>query len=83
MRVTASQSFPEVDDAIAWLQQYGQARMTGTGSSVFTSFPDETTARDVLAQVPADLQGFVARGMNAHQHELFALDRGLQLDYSM
>ena len=27
--------YPEVEQALTWLTQFGQARMTGTGASVF------------------------------------------------
>ena len=30
--------YPPVDEALLWLSQYGPARMTGTGSSVFAGF---------------------------------------------
>jgi 4-diphosphocytidyl-2-C-methyl-D-erythritol kinase len=63
--------YPEVDNALNWLSQFGDARMTGTGSSAFTSFPDEATANEVLAKLPTDLHGFVARGINSLDHGFF------------
>jgi 4-diphosphocytidyl-2-C-methyl-D-erythritol kinase len=56
--------YPKVAAAADWLAQYGQARLTGTGASVFAAFPDAVRARQVLAQRPAELSGFVARGCN-------------------
>lgn len=63
--------YPEVDAAIEWLNQFAPARMTGTGSSVFAAFDDETSARAVLAKLPTDRQGplknisgFVAKAVN-------------------
>ena len=57
--------YPEVEQALTWLTQFGQARMTGTGASVFADFTDETKANAALSQLPARWQGFVARGLNS------------------
>jgi len=55
---------PEVDNALNWLEKFGQARLTGTGACVFCEFPGEQEARSALHQLPTDLHGFVARGLN-------------------
>ena len=57
--------YPEVSRALAWLTQFGLARMTGTGASVFASFEAENTANAALSQLPEHWQGFVARGLNS------------------
>jgi len=57
--------YPEVEKALNWLSQYAESRMTGTGSSVFASFPDAAGAEAALAELPADWTGFVARGVNS------------------
>lgn len=56
--------FPEVTTALAWLQNYGAARMTGTGASVFAAFEQREPAERILAQLPTQWQGFVAQGKN-------------------
>lgn len=57
--------FPVVDEALKWLAQFGEnARMTGTGSSVFLAVEDETTARRIVNKVPDQWPAFVARGRN-------------------
>ena len=56
--------YPEVDFALCWLNQYGTAQMTGTGACVFASFESAEAAQAVLEQVPAQLSGFVAKGVN-------------------
>lgn len=58
--------FREVDNLLNWLSNFGQPRMTGSGSSVFLPVPDEETGRSVLAESPAESTGFVARGLNEH-----------------
>ena len=57
---------PEIGRAIAWLSQFGDARMTGSGSCVFAEFPSQEAAGRVLAQCPADLRGWVASGLDVH-----------------
>ncbi len=53
-----------VDEAIAWLGQFGPARLTGSGGCLFAPFTDEAKARAVFAQRPSGWEGFVARGRN-------------------
>lgn len=57
--------YPPVDKALKWLANFtSNARMTGTGASVFAAFDSEAQAQQVLAQAPGDLPGFVAQGIN-------------------
>ena len=58
--------YPQVARHLEWLHQYGDARMTGSGACVFCAFDGEVQARRALAQLPADMRGFVARGMERH-----------------
>jgi 4-diphosphocytidyl-2-C-methyl-D-erythritol kinase len=55
---------PEVDAALRWLSRHGDARMTGTGASVFAPFSDRAQAQRCLDSLPGGWHGFVARGMN-------------------
>lgn len=57
--------YPEVKSALEWLGANApEARMSGTGSSVFARFDSREQAASVLARKPAQLKGFVARGVN-------------------
>jgi 4-diphosphocytidyl-2-C-methyl-D-erythritol kinase len=56
--------YPEVAEALDWLGQFGEARLTGTGSCVFVAMPDEAIARDALRRLPARWSGYVVRGRN-------------------
>ena len=58
--------YPEVARHLAWLRQFGEARMTGSGACVFASFGTEGAARDVLSRLPDTMQGFVAQGLDKH-----------------
>ena len=63
-QAVVEQLYPQVKEAIDWLNQYATALMTGTGASVFASFPDRASAEQVLAEVPEYWQAFVAGGVN-------------------
>ena len=56
---------PEVNEALNWLDQFSEARMTGTGSAVFCKFENEAAAQAGFAKRPSNLNGFVARGSNS------------------
>jgi len=56
--------YPEVAEALAWLNGYGKARMTGSGGCVFAPFDDQLEAKRVLGLLPSNWQGIVARGRN-------------------
>jgi 4-diphosphocytidyl-2-C-methyl-D-erythritol kinase len=58
--------YPEVARHLDWLGQFGDARMTGSGACVFAAFGTEAAAREVLARLPATMQGFVAQGLDRH-----------------
>jgi len=63
--------FPAVASTLKWLNQYGQARMSGSGASVFVAVNSLAKANEILAQKPAYVSGFVAKGLN--RHPLFEL----------
>ena len=53
---------PEVAKLLSWLLEYAPSRMTGTGACVFASFSCQKSAQQALANKPAGVQGFVAKG---------------------
>jgi len=62
--------YPEVAEHLAWLRAFGDARMSGSGSSVFAEFGSEAEARAVVARIPEGMRGFAVRGLD--RHPLFA-----------
>lgn len=56
--------FPAVARALDWLDQFGEARLTGTGACVFAAFDDEHRARETGAKLPQGWSAFVAAGRN-------------------
>jgi 4-diphosphocytidyl-2-C-methyl-D-erythritol kinase len=65
-------TYPVVAEYLSWLKGFGDARMTGSGACVFAAFATEGQAREVFAQRPAGMQGFVARGLDRHPLHDFA-----------
>ena len=59
--------YPEVAEALDWLAQFTEARMTGTGASVFARCKSRAEAEQLLARLPKPLTGFVAEGVNTHR----------------
>lgn len=64
LEAVACQRHPVIAEYLAWLRQFAPARMTGSGASVFAEFDDLNTARQTYARLPADMQGFLARGLD-------------------
>ena len=56
--------YPEVNQSLDWLAQFGPARLTGTGACIFGRFPTESAARIIWESKPSGVTGFVARGVN-------------------
>jgi 4-diphosphocytidyl-2-C-methyl-D-erythritol kinase len=69
--------YPDVAAGLTWLRKHRpQARMTGSGACVFAEFETEAEARALhgaalQSDLPAGMQGFVARGLDRHPlHDL-------------
>ncbi len=59
--------YPEVDNALKWLGNFGDARMTGSGACVFLPVADAASGEAILAQRPPALAGgFVTHSRNVH-----------------
>ncbi|NVK20945.1 MAG: 4-(cytidine 5'-diphospho)-2-C-methyl-D-erythritol kinase [Kangiellaceae bacterium] len=56
--------YPEVNEALNVLSQYGQALLTGTGSCVFLSFDNEREVRKISALCKQRWLTLVAKGIN-------------------
>lgn len=56
--------YPQVDDAFGWFAEFAHPRLSGSGSSLFASFPTEADALLPLRRLPKRWSGFVARGCN-------------------
>lgn len=74
LEAAAVRRYPEIAEHLAWLKRSSPAaRMTGSGACVFAEFSRRQEAEAVLAQLPAAMQGFVARGLDRHPLQDWAL----------
>ena len=64
--------YPEIGQHLAWLAQFAPALMTGSGACVFAEFATEAEAKAVVGQLPENMRGFVARGLQQHPLKEFA-----------
>jgi 4-diphosphocytidyl-2-C-methyl-D-erythritol kinase len=60
----ACKLYPEIQQAIDWLNQFNPARMTGTGACVFAAFDSLEQAEGVKSRAEKHWQAFVAKAMN-------------------
>ena len=56
--------YPMVAEVLDWLGQFGAARLTGTGSSVFAAYHSREEAVAVGRKLPHGWSHFIARGLN-------------------
>lgn len=63
--------YSAVSEALNWLRQFGDARMSGSGASIFVEVENEKAALQVMGEKPTHLSGFIAKGLN--QHPLYDL----------
>ena len=66
LEAVAVSNFPEVAEAIKWLGNFGEARMTGSGACVFCGFTEEHEADKVLQLVPSQWKAWKAKAMQEH-----------------
>lgn len=72
LQAVACSLYPAVQEHLEWLAQFAPALMTGSGACVFAEFATEAEARAVLQQLPADMSGFIAKGLQQHPLKSFA-----------
>jgi len=54
--------YPQIREALDWLNQFADARLTGTGACIFAAFKTQQKAREIAAQAPEKWQSYVAQG---------------------
>lgn len=75
LQVVTRRRVPEVDHALRHLEQFGSARMTGSGSAVFMPTDSAARANEALAQLPTGWSGWTVRGLTAHPLAAWATER--------
>ena len=77
LQAVASRLFAPVAEAIDWLAQFGDARMTGSGACVFCAFSTEREADAVCTQVPAVWTAWKAKSLAVHPLRAVLQDAGV------
>ena len=68
LEAVVCKEFPAVASTLKWLSQYGKAKMSGSGASVFVAVNSQQKADELLSQKPDYTTGFVAKGITKHPH---------------
>ena len=66
MQAVVCEEYPEVANALAKLNQFGHALMTGSGACVFLACETEAAAREVYAQVATEYDAYCVAGLDQH-----------------
>ncbi len=66
LQAVVCKMYPEVAQYLVWLGRFAPAMMTGSGACVFAEFASKAAAEEVLAQLPEEMRGVVAQGLQHH-----------------
>lgn len=66
LQPVACKLYPQVQDAIDWLQRFAPARMTGSGACVFAAIRSHDEAQRIAQQCPAGWTAWAARSLARH-----------------
>lgn len=66
MQAVVCAMYPAVAELIDWASQFGHARMSGSGASVFVVVDSAQQAEKILSQRPENTSGFWAKGLEYH-----------------
>ncbi|MEM8594061.1 MAG: 4-(cytidine 5'-diphospho)-2-C-methyl-D-erythritol kinase [Pseudomonadota bacterium] len=66
--------YPEVDNALIWLEQFANARLTGSGSCLFASMQSRAHAEQTKQLLPNHLRAYVAKGLQTSPTHSALLD---------
>lgn len=56
--------YPEVKQAMEWLNGFSPAKLTGTGACIFAAFTDAQKAKSIAEKVPSSWRAYCVKGLN-------------------
>ena len=56
--------YPQLAAALDWLGQFGDARLSGSGSAIFIAMDSEARAQEIVRLCPPEYRAQMARGVN-------------------
>ena len=69
LEAVVCRQYPAVATCLEWLNQFSQARMSGSGASIFVEMENQAGAEAVFARIAQDklqVSAFLARGLDKH-----------------
>lgn len=69
LELVVCRTYPEVARCLEWLKRLENTTITamsGSGACVFAEFATELAAQTAFEQIPGDMKGFVAKGLDCH-----------------
>lgn len=77
LQFVAEKLYPPISEAIKWLSNYANAKMTGSGACIFAHFNNEADADTVIKNIPKKWKGWKAKGLKNHPlDEILNLSNG-------
>ena len=80
LEAVVCQKYPAVNACLNWLNQFSQARMSGSGASVFVAVKDLAEANNIVKNQPKEIANtkiFCVAALGLQQHPLYNLTSAL------
>ena len=80
LEAVVCQKYPAVNACLNWLNQFSQARMSGSGASVFVTVENSADANNIVKNQPKEIANteiFCVAALGLSQHPLYNLVRAL------
>ena len=70
LHVTILEKYPKLRELFDWLKEYGEPKITGTGSTLFMKSNNVKVIKDINKNKPKDIKIIRVRGLSVHPHLL-------------
>ena len=70
LHVTILEKYPKLRELFNWLKEYGEPKITGTGSTLFMKSNNVNDIKDINRNKPKDIKIIRVRGLSVHPHLL-------------
>ena len=70
LHVTILEKYPKLRELFDWLKEYGEPKITGTGSTLFMKSNNVKDIKDINRNKPKDIKIIRVRGLSVHPHLL-------------
>ena len=76
LEAVACQKYPVITACLNWLNQFSQAKMSGSGASVFVTVKDSAEANNIVKAQPREIANteiFCEAALGLEEHPLYNL----------